>query len=88
MSFSGNIIKSKSYDPYYKIEFSYACDNIRIDKGIADIVRKQPKLEITYDSLTEEKLAGLDNTRLELELMNLVLSDFITGKDIKSFFTK
>ena len=88
MSFAGASVKEKSYDPYYKVEFTYECDEIRIEKGYAEIVRKQPKLEITYDTLTEEKLKAVDNTKLELELVNLVLSHFISGKNMKSLIPK
>ena len=56
MSFKGSILKEQSYDPYYKVEFTYDEDELTIEKGFAEIVRKQPKLEITYDENTQEIL--------------------------------
>jgi hypothetical protein len=84
MSFSGNVIKEKSYDPNYKVEFSYEDGDIKIELGIADIIRKQPRLVIDYDELTSAKLKAADKTKLELELTNLVLNYFIAGASAKS----
>lgn len=76
MSFSGRI-KEESYDPFYKVEFSYRNEDVKIDMGYAEIVRQQPKLKITYDPVTEEILKTVDCTKLEYELANLVLQHFI-----------
>lgn len=73
MTFEGMIIKDKSYDPYFKVVFTYKNNEVSIEKGIAEIVRKAPKPEITYDIATEAKVELVDKTKLELELINLVI---------------
>lgn len=88
MSFTGNILKQESYDPYYKAEFTYEEDGIVIKKGFAEIVRKYPKLEITYDEDTQRILGEYDCKKLELELANLVLGYFIQGKEIKNLLAE
>jgi len=87
MSFNGSILKEQSYDPYYKVEFTYDEDELTIEKGFAEIVRKQPKLEITYDENTQEILGEKGSRKLDLELANLVLGYFIQGKEIKNLLS-
>lgn len=83
MEFSGKINK-ESYDPYYKIKFTYRDEKLNIETGCAEVIRQQPKLKITYDEKTQEKVKSADCTKLELELANMVLNRFIDGKDISS----
>lgn len=85
MAFRGRIIKSS--DPDYVVEFIYQSGTNRI-VGLASIVRKQPKLDITYCNLSKDKIRMLsteDLTKLELEITNLVLSDLIKKKNRKSY---
>lgn len=74
MTIKTQVIREESYDPYFKVCFSYETDEVKIDKGYAEIVRKPPKPEITYDIDTETKLAGVDRFKLELELLNSVVN--------------
>ena len=81
MIFNGKIIKDKSYDPYFEVEFTYKDDEVKIEKGYADIVRKAPRPKITYDITTEDKLRLFDKTKLELELLNLVITYLFYNRD-------
>lgn len=74
MHFRGKILSDKSYDPYFKVEFSYETDKVKIEKGYAEIVRTAPRPKITYDAATEEKMNLIDQSKLELELLNLVIN--------------
>lgn len=85
MDFRGRIIKSS--DPDYVAEFIYQSDASRV-VGLARIVRKQPKLDITYCNLSKDKVRMLcaeDLTKLELEITNLVLNDLIKKKNRRSY---
>lgn len=84
MTFKGKIIKDKSYDPYFKVEFDYEDDDVIIEKGYAEIVRKAPRPEIIYDIATEDKLKLYDKTKLELELLNLVITYLFYKRDTKT----
>ena len=74
MAFKGTIVRDKSYDPYYTVEFSYITDEIMIDKGYAEVMRKAPRPSITYDPETQKKLQLFDRTKIELEILNLVMN--------------
>ncbi|MCR4434747.1 MAG: hypothetical protein QHH06_04005 [Clostridiales bacterium] len=74
MAFKGNILKNESYDPHYRIEFSYETEEVSIEKGYAEIIRRAPRPIITYDSDTESRLGPFDRAKLELELLNLVIN--------------
>jgi hypothetical protein len=81
MSFKGRIIEGD--DPDYIAEFIYRSGNTVIS-GMARIVRKQPKLEISYCNLSADKVRMLgeeDLTKLELEITNLVLNDLLKKKN-------
>lgn len=83
MRFSGRVVKS--FDPCYEIKFNYYCGKVTISRGYAKIVRKPPKLEITYDSVTTEKLTGVDTTEIEYEFTNLILKDLLIGRKYNWF---
>lgn len=56
--------------------------------GLARIVRKQQRLDITYCNLSKDKVRMLcaeDLTKLELEITNLVLNDLIKKKNRRSY---
>ena|GEM_PF-601923 len=85
MSFSGRIIDSN--DPDYVAEFIFRSGQ-KIISGLAKIVRKQPKLEISYCKMTADKIRMLseeDMTKLELEITNLVLNDLLKKKNRESY---
>ncbi|MCR4436457.1 MAG: hypothetical protein QHH06_11730 [Clostridiales bacterium] len=84
MTFEGKIIKEKSYDPYFEVEFTYEDDEVKIEKGRAEIVRKAPRSEITFDIATEDKFKSLDRTKLELELLNLVINYMFDKRSTKT----
>ncbi len=73
MYFSAEIIKEKSLDPYFKLKFTYKTDRVDIEAGFADVLRKEPMSVITFDSETKEKLLSEDTSKLELELLHIVV---------------
>ncbi|MCX7923178.1 MAG: hypothetical protein N3B21_14395 [Clostridia bacterium] len=81
MFFRAEIIKGASFDPLFKIVFSYETDSVKIERGYAEVLRKAPRPLITYDSNTAEKLKLMDKAKLELELLNIVIS-YLMSKGI------
>lgn len=84
MLFKGKIMKDKSYDPYFEVEFLYETNKVKIEKGYAIIVGKVPRPDITYDVTTEDKLKLIDQFKLELELLNLVINYLFNKRYNKS----
>ncbi|MCX7746945.1 MAG: hypothetical protein N2645_08665 [Clostridia bacterium] len=76
MVFEGKVIKEESFDPFFKIEFSFITDSLSIKRGYATVKRQTPKPFITFDPKTEERLNDIDRERLEFELLNQVI-DYI-----------
>jgi len=85
MSFRAEIMKDVSYDPYYKVSFFYEDESIKIEKGYAEIVRKPPRPQISFDPFTEELLGEASKAKLELELLNIVMNHLFTTRNTKSF---
>ena len=73
MLFEAEVIRDVSYDPYYKILFSFEGSQTGIQRGTAEVVRKTPVPVITYDTATDEKLGAEDRLKLDYELMNVVV---------------
>jgi hypothetical protein len=80
MVFDAEIIKSVTQDPYFKVVFSYETDNLKIDRGFAEIIRKAPIPLITYDKLSADILINEDKTKLNLELLNTVINYLFSSK--------
>lgn len=80
MNFEAEIIKDISYDPYYKIRFSYEADGISIERGYAEVIRKAPSPTVTYGKQTEESLNDEAKIRLNLELLNVVIVYMLSHK--------
>ncbi|MCX7709938.1 MAG: hypothetical protein N2484_08805 [Clostridia bacterium] len=74
MEFVGEVLRDVSFDPNFKIKFSYEDNNVCILKGFAEVTRKAPKPVIRFDADTEMLLRHTDRTKLELELLNIMIS--------------
>ena len=85
MVFNGEIIKEKSMDPYFRIKFSYEEKDFVIKYGIAEVVRKAPITQISYDPKTEAITRGKDKSKLELELLNIVIG-YLLSKGISKTY--
>ena len=85
MAFKAQIIKSESYDPYYKVVFFYQDNDLIIERGCAEITRKPPRPEIRFDPDTQERLKGKNTYKLELELLNTVMGFLFSTRNAKSF---
>lgn len=81
MEIFAEVLKDISTDTYFKVKFTYTDKNMGISKGIAEITRQYPKPVIKYDIETEGKLVFVDRCKLELELMNTVMS-YIFAKGV------
>jgi len=84
MLFYAEILKETSYDPYFKIKFSYENDMISINEGYAEVIRQAPKPIITYGRNTSEKLKAMDKSKLELEIMNKVIEYMLSNGALRS----
>jgi hypothetical protein len=85
MVFEAEIIKSVTQDPYFKVIFSYETDSLKIDRGFAEIIRKAPIPVITYDKLSADILTNEDKTKLDLELLNTVISYLFSYKISRTY---
>lgn len=47
MTFEGKIIKDKSYDPYFKVTFTYKNDEVNIEKRYAEIHDSSIRLNVS-----------------------------------------
>lgn len=74
------IVKEESYDPYFKVCFSYEDKGVVIERGCAEIIRKAPRIEIKYDVDTEARLGEVDRYKLELELINSVVNHIFSSR--------
>jgi len=79
MDFNAEVIKEVSFDPYFKIKFSYEADGIIIKRGIAEVTRKAPKPVIVFDAETELRIKHVDRSKLELELLNTVINHIFSN---------
>lgn len=81
MGFSAEVIREESFDPHFKVRFSYTDGIVKIDKGYAQVIRKAPKIKIIYDEDTEAKIQEYDRTKLELEILNVIVNHLINAGD-------
>ncbi|MCX8129127.1 MAG: hypothetical protein N3I35_03385 [Clostridia bacterium] len=79
MYFDAEIIREKSMDPYFKIKFSYVDKDFIIKAGIAEVIRKAPVPQITYDYETRKIIEDKDRSKLELELLNVIISYLLSA---------
>lgn len=85
MEFAGEILYEISIDPYFKIKFSYKDKNVSIARGFAEVTRIAPKPTIVYDAASEVILRSYDRSKLELELINTVITHLITKGVVRNW---
>lgn len=77
--YKGEVIKSDSFDPLYKVTFSFVNDSYSITEGIAMFTRQLPYPNVIFDDLTDyniEKIEMDEETinNIKLHIGNTVFS--------------
>ena len=76
MEYSVRVLKEKSIDPEFNIEFSYKDENVSINKSNVKIIRRPPRVTINYASDIQEIINSIDiynRKKLELEMLHKII---------------
>ena len=85
MNFDAKIIEEESFDPFFKVKFTYETDSITVQSGFAEVVRQGLKPVIKYGPETREKLKNADRSKLELELLNVIVGFLFSNGSSRTF---
>lgn len=82
MTFSINLIRSKSMDPVFNLNVSVYDHNIKVKDAIVEVIRRPPKVIFNYPDELKNVLAPVDQKKLELEILNKIVEYMMETSDV------
>lgn len=76
MTFSIDVIK-ESLDPVFKLNVSVYGNNLKIKNARVEVLRRPPKVRITYPDELKNVLSATEQKKLELEMLNKIVEHII-----------
>lgn len=82
--YNGKVLRNDSFDPTYKIKFSFKDENFEISEGEATFIRQSPLPKVTFCDFTDyvmEKHSICQNTvkNIELEIGKTVFEYIVSN---------
>ena len=81
MTFSVDLIKEKSVDPFVQLNVSVYGQNIKVTNAKVEVLRRPPKVSFTYPDELKNVLLPTEQKKLELEILNKIVEHIIETSD-------
>lgn len=87
MTFSIELIKEKSSDPFFYMNVSVYGQDIKVTNATVEVIRRPPKVSFFYPDELENVLPPVEQKKLELEMLNKVVEYLIETSETNKIST-